>query len=313
MPALSKQREFEILRATLALAEERGAGVALADAARDAGVDETLLRHLLAPVLFLAFHTTGEMIDESWAFLLTEDDRLIVSEDHWLRSLASSPPDADAALRLLVAGLAMQSVATAPTPDLDRAVEKLRDEVLADLQVEVASPPCLDAAQRAWRDGRSLRFRYLADHASEPTEREALPYRVYCKWGHWYLFGREIDGTEAKQFRIDRMVSAELGDVEYDPPPRTDLPDWFDLRAHERTVRLRCARAQLDALPRPLTVGPVEALDHGRVEADVTVTGDRRLDWVLVCLDPSTEIVSPVEARERQRRHAAQLLERMTS
>ena len=61
MPPLSKQREFEILRSVLALAEERGDGVALADAARAVGVEEATLRVLLAPVLYLAFHTTGEL------------------------------------------------------------------------------------------------------------------------------------------------------------------------------------------------------------------------------------------------------------
>ena len=272
-------------------------------------VDADTLHTLLEPVLYLEFRTgTDEIVSEEGAFLLTEDGRLMVEQEHWLRDLASEAPDPDTALRLLVAGLAFQSVATRPTPDLDRALTKLRAVVAARLRVSVERPPCLPAAQEAWREGRSLRFRYLPDAAEVATEREAVPHRVYCKWGHWYFQGREPGETEAKNFRVDRMLNAELGDVASDPPTDTDIPDWFDLREYERTITLRLAAAQLNALPRPHRVERAGTLDDGRVEADVTVIGERRLEYLLVCLDPDVEVVAPPEYRELQRSHAARLL-----
>jgi len=45
------------------------------------------------------------------------------------------------------------------------------------------------------------------------------------------------------------------------------------------------------------------------VEIDVIVTGERRLDHLLVTLDPDVEVVAPESAQERQREHAAVLLE----
>jgi hypothetical protein len=45
------------------------------------------------------------------------------------------------------------------------------------------------------------------------------------------------------------------------------------------------------------------------VELDVSVTGDRRLDHLLLCLPASSEIVTPVEYGERRRALAARLLE----
>ncbi|HXY95054.1 MAG TPA: WYL domain-containing protein [Acidimicrobiia bacterium] len=309
MPALSKQRHFEVLRTALALAEERTV-VELEDAARAVGLDPTALRDLLAPVLYLEFRTgSHDLVSESGEFLLTEDGRLMVTERHWLRDLAAAPPDPDTALRLLVSGLAMQSFATEPTPDLDRALRKLRELVAAQLRITVEAPPQLPVAQQAWRDGRSLRFRYLADGAAAATEREAVPYRVYCKWGHWYYQGRQLDETEPKQFRVDRMLQAELGDVAFDPPPDTEIPDWFDLSAHEQTVTLRLTREQLAALPRPHRVERESPLGAGRVEADVTVIGDRRLEYLLVCLDPDVEVAAPATARELQHTHAAGLLD----
>ena len=64
-------------------------------------------------------------------------------------------------------------------------------------------------------------------------------------------------------------------------------------------------------MPRPVTIGPVTELADGRVEADVTISGDRRLDWMLVSLEPSTEVVSPPEAVARRRDQARVLLQRM--
>jgi predicted DNA-binding transcriptional regulator YafY len=308
MPALGKQRHFEILRATLALAEERGV-IELEEAARTVGVDPGTLHDLLEPVLYLEFRTgTDAIVSEALAFLLTEDGRLLVDQEHWLRALASQAPDPDTALRLLLAGLAFQSVAIHATPDLDRALTKLRAVVAAQLHVEVETPPCLAAAQEAWRDGRSLRFRYVPESAETASEREALPYRVYCKWGHWYVQARELADEQPKHFRVDRMISAEVGDVEFDPPSDTEIPDWFDLREYERTVTLRLAPQQLDSLPRPHRVERSVGLDDGRVEADVTVIGDRRLEYLLVVIDPAVEVVAPSEYAELQHAHAARLL-----
>jgi hypothetical protein len=44
------------------------------------------------------------------------------------------------------------------------------------------------------------------------------------------------------------------------------------------------------------------------VEAAVVVTGERRLDHLLVSLDPDVEVVAPPEAQLRQREHAHSLL-----
>ena len=308
MPALSKQRHFEILREVLALAEERES-IELADAAAAVDIDPERLHDLLQPVLFLEFKTPrGNIVGAAEEFLLTEDGRLMVSQDHWLRSLCAEPPDPDTALRLLIAGLVFQSVETIADRDLARAVTKLRAAVAAGLRVTVEVPACLGVAQEAWRDGCSLRFDYMSDNASVATEREALPYRVYCKWGHWYFQGRELQDAEPKQFRIDRMVRAELGDVAFEPPPDVEIPDWFDLHEYERTVRLRLRREQLDGLPRPHRATVVDELADGLVVADVIVTGERRLEYLLLCLDPDVVVIEPAEYAALQRAAAERVL-----
>jgi hypothetical protein len=312
MPVLGKERHFEILRQVLAMAEERRA-ISLDDAAGAVGVSAEQLKDLLDPVLVLAFRTgLGDLSEQSRSFLLTEDDEIVVDEHHWLRDLAAEPPSPDVALRLLVAGITMQSFATRGTPDLDTAVDKLTRIVGAHLDVSVPPPPALDAGRESWARGRSLRFRYVRDIDDVASDREAVPYRVFCKWSHWYFQGREL-GTddldaEPKVFRIDRMHDAHLGVVEFDPPPDAEIPDWFDLTRHELQVTLRMRPEQVDALPRASRVVERREVSEDQVEVDVVVTGERRLDHLLVTLDPDVEVVSPLDARERQREHAAELL-----
>ena len=70
----------------------------------------------------------------------------------------------------------------------------------------------------------------------------------------------------------------------------------------------RRATRRTDRPARPHTVAHEVELPDGRVELDVTVAGDRRLDYLLVTLDPDVEIVSPPEARDRRRAVARELL-----
>jgi predicted DNA-binding transcriptional regulator YafY len=308
MPPLGKLRQFEVLRQVLAMAEEQQR-VPLTDAAAAVGLSPEQLKQLLDPVLFLAFRTSNdELIDESRGFLFTDDGSLTVDERHWLRDLAGDPPSPDVALRLLVAGMTMQGLATEPTPELDTAVDKLSGVVGAHLEVSVPKPPALEAARQSWTLGRSLCFRYVRDNDDHATSREVLPYRVYGKWSRWYVQGRELDEATPKTFRVDRMYEARLGDFEFDPPPDTQIPEWFDLSEHERRLTLRLRREQLDALPRPARVVAQQDIADGRVDAEVVVMGERRLDHLLVTLDPDVEILAPLDARTRQREQAAALL-----
>ena len=50
---------------------------------------------------------------------------------------------------------------------------------------------------------------------------------------------------------------------------------------------------QVDALPRASRIAERRELDDGLAEVDVIVTGDRRLDHLLVTLDPDVEVVAP--------------------
>lgn len=306
--AVTKQRHFEILREVLALVEERGA-VPLAEAADLAGVGAAELRTLLDPVLYLEFHEDdGDLVTKSSAFLLTEDDVLVLDQGHWLRNLAAHAPARETTLALFVAGTTMQALATEPTPDLDAALAVLADEVAVTLRLPVARPPALDVVQEAWNLGRSITLRYMKDAADAPRDREIMPWRVFSKWGRWYVHGLATDGTEPHYYRVDRMLDVALGDLRFDPPAHDDIPEWFDLSDHARTVRVRMRADALESLPAPHQLGDATDCGDGEVELDITVHGDRRLDHLLVCLPTDAVVLAPPEAADHRRAHAARLL-----
>jgi hypothetical protein len=86
------------------------------------------------------------------------------------------------------------------------------------------------------------------------------------------------------------------------------VPEWFDLSGEERTVRIRIEQSDLDALPTPRNLENVDVLEAGRVEVDVTVYGQQRLEHLLVVLPPDAEIVAPSECEALRRGRAADLL-----
>lgn len=305
MPPVPASRHFEIISTVLALAEERGS-IPLADAARAVGIPVEQLRALLDPVLYLEFRTADqEVVDQTRAFLL-DDDVLQVADGNWLRDLQSNPPSHEVALRLLVSATVYQ--ATEPrSPALDSALAKLRARVAIDFVLPVDQPPCFEIARAAHTARKSVRFRYVKWKDAVATEREVLPYAVFGKWGHWFVQGPEIGSDVRKEWRIDRMDAAVVGDDTFEMPDDVIVPDWLDLSELEHTVTVRVPEAVLASLPQPHRVGPLAA-DGEFVVAEITVAGAHQLDHLLVALGPDGSVVAPPELAERRRRVARNLL-----
>ena len=306
MPRRSKEETFRIISAALAIAEETGE-MPLARVAELVGVSRDALYEMLEPVLYHEFQTTdGELVSKVNAFLLDEHDCIRVTEDNWLRSLASTAPDFEIALRLFVAGTVYRSLSSAPAPNLERVLRKLEQTVAADIVVAIDSPPQLETVQRAHTLLRTLHIRYVNDRG-EAGDRPTEPWLVFSNWGRWSVQARDLGDGATKWFRVDRIVSAELGTAHFDPPPPTGIPDWFDLGSEE-TVTLRLPAEAVDNLPTPRRIDALQECDNGFVEVTVTVHGRQRLERLLLVAPPEAEIVAPVELRALRHEHAARLL-----
>jgi predicted DNA-binding transcriptional regulator YafY len=314
MPPLAATRQFEIIAAALALAEERH-GIPLLEAAASIGVPVDQLRTLLEPVLYLEFRDgLDELIDGSRAYFLDSDrDVLQIADRHWLRDWDASTPSPDVAVRLFVAATVYQATASTRSAPLDQALAKLRQVVAIDMVVPVDRPPALEAADAACRAQKSLRFRYTKYKDDIATDREVFPFEVYGSWGHWYVAGPEVDDADKvyKHWRVERMDAARIGDLAFDPPDELPEHGWFDLTEHQRRVTVRLPAHLLAALPQPHAI--LSAVDEpgGIVRAELQVAGDRHLDHLLTALGPDGEVLEPLEYAERRRQHARALLDRL--
>jgi len=313
-------QRLQVLAALLAMADERRQ-VSLMEAADELGVSTRELRELLDPVLYLEWRDAdGELLGETRAFLLTDDDELIVSEEHWLRGIASTRPDPPTALRLFVAGVILQAATRDPLPVLDRALERLKEVLDAEVVVHFDRPQWTDFLEEAQRSGRTVEMRYLSHIGGRPHDLHLEPHLVASRWGNWYLFARVltsdppptghlVDDERIFPFRIDRILSAGPGGADFEPEA-VEVPEWWDMSEHERKVIVRVAPDDLRRVPEPGQSTVLRELDDGRVEAEIMVIGPRRLEHLLLLLGPAAEIVWPDEMPTLQRDLAREVLAR---
>ena len=192
MPPLGKQRHFEILRQVLALAEER-ASISLSTPRVRGGVTDGAARGAARTGALprLPHRHSADYRAASRRFLLTEDGRAVSSST--TTGCATSPP-----IRLRPTPRCGCSLPGSPcraspphdTPDLDRRSSKLQwRRRHATRLARWPHRPASSAAQQAWHDGRSLRFRYLRDNDDVATDREAVPLPRVLQVGSLVLPG----------------------------------------------------------------------------------------------------------------------------
>lgn len=308
MPPVPASRQFEVITAALALAEERES-ISLTETARIVGVTRGQLIDWLVPVVDLEFRdATGEVIAQLDAFDLDLDaDMLHVRAGHWLRDWDADAPPGDAAVRLFVTASVYQATG-ASSPTLDAALRKLRQAVAIDMVIPTTRPDGLDVAEEAAYRSVSLSFGYTRFGEDVITEREVLPYDVYGEWSHWYVWGPEIGGDVVKQWRIERMTDVRLGAVTFAPPAELAPRGWFDLSHITQRVTVVVPTSRVAALPQPFEIVSETAVDGGRCRLEVEIAGDAHLDHFLISLGPDGEVVEPTELRARRRARAAALL-----
>ncbi len=300
----SLEDRFGILRAALAIAEERKA-VSLDDLSQELSVSVEELEDLLEEMLYLEFRQRdGELLSESRAFLL-DDGVLTVDEGHWLRDLDARRPNGHDAFRLLMTAMHFQAFGADPA--LDGAAEKLRAleprVVLAD-----TPPKFIELCEKARAERRVMRVRYRPESHAGAKDYELEPARVGRPADHWYMKARKRDTGEIRLFRIDRIITAKLLDTRFEPFETSEIEAEHDLDALKRTVRVRAERDALERIAAPREILVVEGCDDGTVIADVVVIGDHRVDAMLLVLGPTAELIDPPEARARRRELASEIL-----
>jgi proteasome accessory factor C len=103
----------------------------------------------------------------------------------------------------------------------------------------------LGDARRAIEDRRRVHLRYLVPSRDESTERDVDPMRVVNLESRWYLEGWCHRAQDTRLFRMDRIESLEVLEVDGTPPREAQLRDLdagtFTPRPDDTLVTLRLA------------------------------------------------------------------------
>ena len=85
----------------------------------------------------------------------------------------------------------------------------------------------LQLAIAAITEKKKVSFDYLTEDLKS-QRRKVAPYAVASKYGHWYLFGQDIEKKSLRSFRLDRIAS----DIEEEGKSGAfEIPDSFQLRS----------------------------------------------------------------------------------
>jgi predicted DNA-binding transcriptional regulator YafY len=237
--------------------------------------------------------------------LFTDEEAVALAVS--LRRLADSPDSgaAEASLR------ALGKLTTLLPEAVKRRVEQLAE--VSESAASVGQPPqpqavVLGAIAKACHDSVRLKFQYIAprrhssrhgdrhayryaDHTTSSdaavTERYVEPYRLITLQQRWYLVAFDMDRSDWRTFRVDRMSDPEAARNSFTPRalPAQDLTGWLASRVRDLVPRstvsfdvditLEQARSRM---------GKWASLAEGSVYATkVTMTVDD-LDWAVFTL-----------------------------
>jgi proteasome accessory factor C len=294
----------------------RRQGIALQEAATHFDItEEELVADLeLLFVCGTPGHMPGDLIEADW-----ESGHVYLDNaDAIARPLRLG---LDEALTLLVG---LRTLADVPGAGdraaLDGAIAKLSaaagDAAAAASAVSVdlgsgTSEEVLEAARAALTGRRRLHLRYLVPARDEATERDVDPMRLTAVEGRWYLEAWCHRAAGVRLFRLDRVIAAEVLDVDGTPPPEAvsrdldrglfqpapdDLVVTIELEPHARWV--------VDYYP----VESVEQLPEGRTRVRLRTADAGWLRRLLLRLGGSARVTDPPELAAQVRQEAERAL-----
>jgi predicted DNA-binding transcriptional regulator YafY len=240
--------------------------------------------------------------------LLTDDEAVAVAVG--LRATASTGI-ADHEGAAVAAMTKLEQVLPPELRERVRALHEAATLVIHEGGDIAADPAVLLAIAQACRRRERLRFTFRRGEEAE-MQRRAEPYGLACVSRRWYLVVWDLDRSDWRTFRVDRMSEVELTGHTFDPRDAPDIQQAvlaaiaqfpYDIWA-EVILDTPFEEASSEVLP---SVGLLEPHPRGsllRVGAD-------DLDWIaryLVRLDFPFEVVAPDELRDAVRRLGERLI-----
>ncbi|MEN8653116.1 YafY family protein [Streptomyces sp. 21So2-11] len=174
-------------------------------------------------------------------------------------------------------------------------------------QASTVDASVLTELANACRDSERLRFDYR-DHTGAASRRTVEPHRLVCTERRWYLVGWDLDRSDWRTFRADRITPTPPHGPRFVPrdPPAEDLAAYVSegvsngAYAVTAVVRLRVPLEKAAQVVSP-SAGVLEAVDE---HSCLLRTGAAGLDVLIIhimLMGFDFDVVSPPELTERIR------------
>jgi len=250
----------------------------------------------LEVVFLVGLHpfTPDELID-----VVIEDDRVWIHllPGAFARPLRLTP---EQGLALVAAGASLRAVpGTDDDGPLARGLDKLarllgieESEAVA-ISLGTARPDLLELLRTAIAGHRRVHLDYYAYGRDRRTERSVDPWQLFADGGEWYLSGHcHLAGGE-RLFRVDRIRSARLEDVSFDPPPEAKVgpPRVYHPAPDDPRVVLALSPAAGWVLEQ-YAHDEVEALPGGWRRVRLPISAGPWLERLVLRLGPAVRLVS---------------------
>jgi proteasome accessory factor C len=215
-------------------------------------------------------------------------------------------------LALVVAG---QTLDDDPDGPLARGLAKLAGvlgidpDQAVDVELGPADPGILAVLRRAIAEARQVRIVHYAENRDAALDRTVDPWLVANVAGSWYFVGHDRTRDARRDFRVDRILAADVLDAAASPPP-ADVEVSVGMTEDAPVVVVDLApegRWVAETYPHE----GLEALEDGRLRVRLRVGGRAWLERLLLRLGPAASVVeAPDELRDAAAVAARRVLER---
>ncbi|MER7108972.1 helix-turn-helix transcriptional regulator [Streptomyces sp. NPDC000229] len=168
-------------------------------------------------------------------------------------------------------------------------------------------PSVLTELATACRDGERLRFEYR-DHSGSATRRTVEPHRLVCTERRWYLVAWDVDRSDWRTFRADRIVPKPPHGPRFPPrtPPADDLAAYVSEGVASRAYAAKAViRLHVPVAEAERVVGPMDGTLEAEGESTCLVrTGATSLGVLVIhvaLMGLEFEVVEPRELDDRIR------------
>ena len=216
-------------------------------------------------------------------------------------------------------GLAVQAAATAilavpgsdPNGALSRALRKLSSVLGGEegISVQLPEPAALAILRRALEEKKRVVLDYHSLSADTTTRREVEPRSLVALSGQWYLEGDCLSAGGRRRFRVDRIQSIEVTDINVSESKNADLtsPKVFVPGPDAKAVVLALKKPALWLLDNVPFIETQPGKDD-TTEVTLYVGAMAWFEQVLLLLGPDAQVLGPKEIVSVGRDCAARLL-----